>query len=85
MVGNAQMQQLVRNDEVLKSGSLFDQIGSKGHDSRCRARPPLLRHALNPHQSRSDMQSLRPVLDAGTNSFALFVTFPHQRLRLEEL
>lgn len=79
------MQQLVRNDEVLKSHFLFDQIGSEGNNSRCRARPPLLRHALNPHQPWPDVQSLRPVLDAGTNGFALFVTFPHQRLRREEL
>ncbi len=79
------MQQLVRNDEVLKSRFLFDQIGSKGNNSRCRARPPLPRHALNPYQPRPDAQSLRPILDAGTDDFTLFATFPHQRLRLEEL
>ncbi len=65
------MQQLVRNDEVLKSHFLIDEIGSEGNDSRGRARPPLPRHALNPYQPRLDVQSSRPIFDAGTRKRVL--------------
>ena len=84
MVGNAQVQQLMSDDEILEVGVLIDQVGGQGDDSGCRTRTPLSRHALNANQPRAHTQTLRPVLDAAANDLALIVRRRHRRLYLAQ-
>ena len=52
MVGNAQVQQLMSDDEILEIRVLIGQIGGQSDDSRCRTRAPLACHALNANLPR---------------------------------
>lgn len=85
VVGDAQVQEFVCDDEILKAGFLVGQVSRKGNGPRCRAGAPLSGHVLNAHQPRADGQLLRPEFHATANYPAPFLTGWHLCLWLTGL
>lgn len=64
VVRNAQMQQLVRYDKVLKALRLIEQVNGQCDRPSAGARSPFPCHALNPDDPRIDFELDRPARDA---------------------
>jgi hypothetical protein len=56
MIANAEVEQLMHDDEVLKALVLSRKIMSERHNAGARARAPFARHTLNPHEARNGPQ-----------------------------
>jgi hypothetical protein len=63
MVGHAEVQQLMSDDEILETGWLKGQILGESDDSARGTRAPFACHALYTHQARPSPQPMRPELD----------------------
>ena len=79
VVGHAQVQQFVCDDEILEPWFLIGQIDGKCDNSGGRAGTPLPGHVLNADKARPDIQLPQPVFDAFANDPAPLVTPPHRR------
>src|SRR5215472_4493203 len=71
---DAEMEQFVGDDEILKTWVLFDQVLGEGDDAGRRAGTPFAGHPLDADNSRLGMQTLRPVLNLSTELLACVVT-----------
>ena len=69
VVTDAQVQEFVHDDNVLKMLLAVRELRSEGHRSTRRAGAPLLCHSRNAHGTRAKRELLGPILDAAVQAY----------------
>lgn len=63
VIGETEVEQFVDDDEVLKPGILFPQVGRERDRPRGRTGAPFPGHSLDAHLPGLDVEALRPCCD----------------------